>query len=167
MFAPLYLGSAALALGSALLIINPAYVAQEAINCEGCVGGAFSGSNSNSATCPGAVLAISVAVADGMCEGEVNYPPGGEQCIAGPCHAVVTRSWAGLPANSTINICHEYGGVKRCINPPPNSGPSGSGSDTKQYDISCSATSWTWILESPGCGFQATASGGCSECEEG
>ncbi len=153
-------------LGAILCVAEPARRSENAINCSGCVGGVFSGSDSGGAGCSGAVMTITAAVSSGQCEGTVNYPSGGEECIASACHAVITRSWSGLPANSSISICHEYGGVKRCVTPSPNAGPTGSGSDTKQYDISCSAGNWLWLFESPTCGMLAQATGSCSICDK-
>lgn len=133
--------------------------------CPGCEGGAWFDSDAQDPGCPGAVIAISVVVSDGVCAGVFTEPGVISDCQTGiPCHVVINRSWSGLPADLELDFCVTANGVRRCIRPKPTSG-SGSGSDTKEYDLTCTGVPITWDFVTP-CGLSASVTGSCGECQQ-
>jgi len=136
--------------------------------CEyGCVG-TSSGSATSPAQplCPGASVTISVLVQSTNCNKVVGYPQPVLGCSSyGGCTATIIRSWSGLTPQTAMNFCVQVntGLPWLCLYPPTMVGPTGSGSESMQYAIECSHSTWTWNISAM-CGLMATVSGSCSFC---
>lgn len=136
-------------------------------SCAGCNGsGASSDSDTwGGASCPDGNVTITVNAKDGKCMPLATYPPGSPECIAAPCKVTITRGWSHLPANTAMEWCYSDGTSTTCVtNPPPSTGSSGSGSNTRTAWMNCSGAPYTFYNTHP-CGLSATAFASCSPCD--
>lgn len=137
--------------------------------CTGCLGSGISqGSNSFSGC--GAVT-IEVNVASGACQ-ETTFPPDpARYCLPKTdCVVSLTRTWSGVPAGETVNVCVIQGGARYCIDPPL-SVNGGSGFDFRYYGLECGSGVFSWSTTAtcslaPGGKITALASGSCAECTQ-
>jgi len=129
--------------------------------CAGCAGAGGSGS----ATAPCGTMSISVTVESGRCRWLYQFDPPEGGCVdTKRCTPSITRSWSGLPANTALSFCVKIGNDRFCLEDPPDTGPSGSGSDLRTGPIILCGQSVSFELSSAGCAGLASATGACSSC---
>ena len=132
--------------------------------CDGCIGVGGT-SSASGGTCGGAVT-ITVTVERGMCRWFWGEEPDLLLCMqTRPCKPKVTRTWSGLPADSSVDHCVIIGGEKLCLSPKPSAGPSGSGSSVRDGpNMSCTGIGTIFTVESTACTLTASVTATCSQC---
>lgn len=138
------------------------------LQCGTCSGGANADSANGGANCTGESVSITANVSGADCYLVFNQwgsPP--YSCKPQDCSAEVTRTWAGLPANSPMEWCTTYTqipNVQRCWKQPngsdPSSGASGSGTSILSEVLTCGLTG-NFSIETQ-CGTVATATVECT-----
>jgi len=131
-------------------------------DCPGCVGAGGGGSVSGG----GCMISLTVDVDNGQCKWLADPDPNGLYCrqVMG-CLATVTANWSGLPPGEDMEGCATIGGVKYCVEPPPNTG-NGSGTGTDTRGMNCKPNNPIEFSLSHGSCGTATATAVCSECLE-
>ena len=161
---------------SCLLLTEPAY---SQITCHTCNGSADANAG-NSASCPSALVAISVVASNANCLPVIVVPPGFSYCSAQDCKATITRSWSNVDANTAMDFCYvvtPYGGTplpRQCRDTDPSTpgtqGPNsgtGSGTDTEEQAMKCGLGVYVYAISAT-CGggaarISATASVTCDD----
>lgn len=138
------------------------------IQCGTCSGGANADSANGCANCTGESVSITANVSGADCYLVFNQwgsPP--YSCKPQDCSAEVTRTWAGLPANTSMEWCTTYTqipNVQRCWKQPngsdPSSGSSGAGTSVLSEVLTCGLTG-NFSIETQ-CGTVATATVDCT-----
>lgn len=135
--------------------------------CVGCQGSGGGAATSAGGSCGGTVT-ISVLMAPGECRfAQSSDEPDGFDCRSTRgCLPTVSRSWAGLEANSGLDFCVTLYGQTMCLQPKPSAG-SGSGSSAlPSAHQSCSDSQVrTFSIESDSCGLFASTQTRCSSCD--
>lgn len=116
-------------------------------------------------------MGISVIVITGLCtlQSDVGGPT---QCREkNKCSVTITRTWNGVNPDTAMKFCWEItpGGRKGCFDPPPSSGPTGSGSDSNgPYEFKCGQVAITYSIVAE-CldttSVSADADGACGNCD--
>lgn len=149
----------------ALICLLPAPRSPGQVSCSGCLGSTGMGSASGG-LCGGSV-GIEVVVTQGKCTWIGDPATGDVSCDQKtPCKPMVMREWMGLPPSSALEFCVQVGPDILCLQDPPDAGPTGSGSDSRESASLACGSSTTFTIESAGCGLTASAHVTFASCEE-
>jgi hypothetical protein len=132
--------------------------------CVGCIGAG--GGGAASAPC-GASVSITVTVESGKCKYVYEVDPPSLECVKKQgCIPTITRTWSGLAPNTPVDFCVMIGGQLFCLEPPPSSGDTGSGSDTRTgLTLDCPGSA-AYSVTGISCEVTAAGSATCTECPD-
>lgn len=131
--------------------------------CNGCAGSGGS-SSASGGTCSGFV-SVNVTVAGGKCQWVKTFDPVFISCSSvRQCRPTVERSWSGLEPGSTLGFCVTSGEELWCLEPAPEVGGGGSGSDSRPSAPFGCASTLSFSISSASCGLSAAVAASCSGC---
>jgi hypothetical protein len=159
------LALAALGLPAPATSARRAAAAALATSCDGCMGSG--GSSAASGGSCGGFVSIEITVSPGRCKWFFSPDPWTVACSQkSGCTPTVQRTWSGLDAGAGLDFCVTVGSETMCVDPKPQVGGSGSGSDSRpSAELPCvDGFPRLYSVSAPGCDLTTSASASCSAC---
>lgn len=126
-----------LVLFTALALLKPT------LDCEGCIGGAASDTETNGAM----TLVVSADIMDGICAPQENG------CKESPCRATISFTWTGMSPGQPVVLTElnsQFPGKIRFFSPEPIVDQDGSGSESLEGSISCTGAALSYAAACQG-----------------